>query len=113
MQSLMTPSMRSSIEGTARDERRIRLNGTSDIVGGFNCIGVAVVLGTDPSHGLRHTGLCAHPRLAMCPAPSLDPGEVSRHVIQLVNKSLFSLYILKHLVISTSLGEITATIGLH
>jgi hypothetical protein len=74
MQRVMAPSMRSAIEGTTGGGRRTRFNGASDAVGGFKCTGVAVVLGTDPSHGLRHAGLCAPPQLAMCPAPSPHPG---------------------------------------
>jgi hypothetical protein len=73
MQRVTAPSMRSAIEGTARGGRRTRFNGASDVVGGFKCTGVAVVLGTDPSHGLRNAGLRAPPQLAMCPAPSPHP----------------------------------------
>ena len=74
MRRLMVLSMRATMERTARRGRRTRFNGASDVVGGFKCMGVAVVLGTDPSHGLRHVGLCAPPQHAMYPAPSPHPG---------------------------------------
>jgi hypothetical protein len=37
-------------------------------------MGVAVVLATDPSHGLCHAGLCVSPQHAMCPTLSPHPG---------------------------------------
>jgi hypothetical protein len=61
--------MKSPIEMIARDGKRTRLNGASDVVGG-----IAAVLGTNPSRGSRHAGLCAPPPDAMWPAPSPDPG---------------------------------------
>jgi hypothetical protein len=74
MRRVMALSMRAAIEGTTRGGRRTRFNGASDVVGEFKCMGVVVVLGTDPSHGLRHAGLCAPPQHAMYPAPSPHPG---------------------------------------
>jgi hypothetical protein len=61
--------MKSSIERIFREGKHTRLNGASDVEGGFNCMGVVAVLGTDPSDGLRHDGMCMPPRFFMCPAP--------------------------------------------
>jgi hypothetical protein len=73
MQRVISPSMRSTIEGTTRGWRHTRFNGASDVVGGFKCMGVAVVLDMDPSHGLRHDGLFTPPHFSMCLAPSPHP----------------------------------------
>jgi hypothetical protein len=94
MQRVMVLSMRATIEGTIRGGRRTRFNGASNVVGEFKCMGVAVVLGMNPSHGLHHASLCTPPQHAMYPAPSLHPGVYPNILIKFKINIIIKIYLI-------------------